>query len=215
MKWISDLMKECLKIKAEVMKISRDELMTTPIGLNIVQGLAPAISADPSTVCLVITCPELPNNKLGSELLNMIPSDVGVVFLAALKRSTLMELSMIMAQSGMPPLIMTDGRHLTINAQGPSVPEVHDEIWDRFQELLKKDGFPTSWEIIINNEDKIVYDVKMSREAETQHAIRDTSIGQDDLTDLHIMLEASQSVDQFLAMLDGKPYRKPRRKKGT
>jgi hypothetical protein len=123
-----------------------------------------------------------------------------------------MELSMMMAQAGVLPMITTEGHHLKLNVQGPNVPELHDEIWNRMQTLLMKDGFARSWEISINDE-KIVYDAKMIKETEEHHQLRDTSIGQDDQTDLHIMLEATQSVDQFLALLEGKPFEEPKRRK--
>jgi hypothetical protein len=211
MRWIAELMKRCLTMKYEVVRVSKEEIQSS-VTPQTFRGKASELEGDPSRMGLIIVGPEIPNAPIIQELLQLVPSNIDVVFVAALKRSTAMELSILMAQNSIVPFIRMTGRHLIVDAQNPNVPEAHDEIWTRFQELLKKDGFPVSWEIQLNNGQKIIYDVKIAKETETQHNIRGTSIGKDDQTDLHIMLEASQSVDQFLEMLDGKPFKKLKRR---
>ncbi len=69
------------------------------------------------------------------------------------------------------------------------------EVWQDICEALEKDGFPKSWKV-----GDRVYDKKIVAEANLRPK-RDRAIGQEDLTDLTIMLGAAKTVDEFLKML--------------
>jgi hypothetical protein len=213
MKWIAELMKKCLPLKMEVVRVSNEELATVGVpNTEVVKGLAPELGSGMGRISLIIVCAEKPKAKLTEDLLSLVPADVQCIFFESMKRSTTMELGLILAQAGIPPMVTLNERHIALTLSGQNVPEIHDEIWGRVQEILLKDGYPTSWEISVNDE-KIVYDAKIVKETIEHHNIRDTNISQDDQTDLHIMLEATKSVDEFMAMLEGKPFKKSRTRK--
>jgi hypothetical protein len=201
MKWIADLMKKCLPHKMEVMRLVESELKDTflPVGDQIVNGFGPEV--EDTAINLLIVCPEIPGATVANELLHMVPANVKVLFYESIKRSTSVELQTLFMQAGIVPQITPEqGHKVTIKVMNPNAPEPHDELWGRIEDLLKRDGYAKSWEIQVNGA-RIVYDLKMVQEAQQHHNIRDCTITDQDITDVRILLNSTNSVDEFLAKL--------------
>jgi len=205
MKWIADLMKKCLPHKMEVMRVTEEELQGSFLAVSsqVVNGLGPALDKNIATdnLNLLIVCPDPPVSRLANELLHMIPSNVKVLFFESIKRSTSVELQALLIPAGVIPLVSSDlGHKVTIKVMSQNAPEPHDAIWARVEDILRRDGFAKSWEILINDE-RIVYDLKMAQEVEQHHNIRELTISESDITDMRILLNSTDSVDEFLAKL--------------
>ena len=222
MKWLADLTQKCAPLKIEINRVTPEmEELSRGNSLGdlftkMQPGSAPALgTSGENPIKLLFICAESPSLELQQEIFHMVPADVKYTLLQSIKHSTLMEFRMMLAQAGAQwiEIIPRDkDRHLAIVVKGQI--ESDDPIWSDAQALMLKDGYARSWEITINGDEKIILDVKLAKEREKFHAIRERPIGPDEVTDVKIMLEAATSVDQFLDMLEGKPFRK-RRAKGA
>lgn len=222
MKWLADLMKKCAPLNIEVNRVTQDmikENQGSPFGELLMNsplhGAGPALGTQgDNPIKLLFVCAEIPYEGAAAELLKLVPSDVSCVMVQGLKGNTIMEFKLRLAQAGaiwISIIPQDPKRHVMIDVKGQI--ETTDPIWAELQDLMRKDGYARSWEIIVNGDGKIVFDVKMAEEREKHQTIRDRPIGQDEMTDLHIMLEAAADSGQFLDMLEGKPFKKQRRSK--
>ena len=196
-------MTKCLPLKIELIKTNRDEI--NPSFLDrclILNGALPIIDQSEKKKLLFV-CAKTPDNETIATILDLVPKNLECLFIESVKSSTPLELAFLVQQTGgVMTYFEPKEHHVEIQIKGAQLPPTDDPIWSDVQEILVKDGYADSWEIKINDT-KIVYDAKMARVLES-HNIRDRGFTDSDMTDLKIMLESTNTVDEFLATLEGK-----------
>jgi hypothetical protein len=202
MNWLKDVMTKCLPLKIELIKTRTDELNSSFLDQCLILNGSSPTTDQTEKKKLVFICAKTPDNETLATLLDLVPNNLECLFIETVKSSTPLELAFLVQQSGgVMTFFEPKGHHVEIKIKG-SLPPTDDPVWADVQEILVKDGYADSWEIKINDE-KIVYDAKMAREMES-HNIRDRGFTDSDLTDLKIMLESTNTVDEFLATLERK-----------
>ena len=153
----------------------------------------------------MIIVPRLPDASTLDALKAEIPEDVAYEISENLKPSTINQIKFLLQSAQCPNAdSKTDGRHLTLNATLPGKDiEGYSTVWADINAAFLEDGFLDTWEINCG-ELKIYCNRKVMEETAKNSVIRDISILDEDVLDLKIALGASQDVNEFLAMLEGK-----------
>ena len=150
---------------------------------------------------IIFMCPKMPEEKTKVELVDIIPKSMRYEFIEAPKTSTIFAIRAILIQLGAyKSIVQPSGRTLKIEALNLQSIDSDNPAWDSISQLLKKDGFFTAWEITFND-NTIKYDLNIDKEIEKQHHIRDHRIQGDDITNLKIILNSTQDVNDFLKEL--------------
>jgi hypothetical protein len=197
--WQTDLLKKYKALKLEIEAMyqppSQEDIFTLMLG-------GKASGKQPQKYAIIM--PRLPESLDAFKA--DIPNDVAYEIIEALKPSTANRIKFIL-QSGQCANAdsKTDGRNLTLNVTvmpGKDIEE-YSTVWADVNAAFLEDGFLDTWTINCG-ELKIYCNRKIMEEKAKNSVIRDISILDEDVLDLKIALGATQDVNDFLAMLEGK-----------
>lgn len=153
---------------------------------------------------IIFICPKIPEEKIKINLVQMIPKDWRYEFVEGPKTITMETFAVILQQVGVitPPEIKREDHKLTVKAQvqtraGLDPLDRDHPVWDSITDLFKNDGFFNSWNVTLNDV-TVSYDARIAKEVQNQHNIREISIREDEITDLKILLETTEDVNDFL-----------------
>jgi len=152
---------------------------------------------------MVVLCPKSLERKDKTQLVALIPEDLRgrVKFEEGPKYSTMNHLSNLiqalrMGGGGDPDY---SRRYIKLNLVG--VAEMSENVdWSNISDLLEKDGYFESWDIVLNNKLVSSYNRKIFQELQ-RNSFRDDVIMKDEITDLHILLETETDFDKLVARL--------------
>jgi hypothetical protein len=173
--WKTQLLKKCLELKIE-----------------------PAMMSETKITFL---CPHIPPGKEKQSLISILPENIDTEFVEGPKETTIIQLQFYaikMGARGIQPV--SKDHHLVVTLiPGHDAIEATDPAWAETSEVIQKDGYYDSWEIICG-EIHLTYNLKMIEEAK-RRPVRDLSISKDDILNLKIALGASQDVNDFIRSL--------------
>lgn len=121
----------------------------------------------------------------------------GIVYRIGIKEETLSSLKFILISNKIPYMLEEENRVLKITISTESVME--EFVKGEVTRIFKEDGYPVGWSLAINGEKEPKFKVNFQVLEAMQG--RDTSKGSidsDDLMNLRIALETSESVDDFI-----------------
>jgi len=156
---------------------------------------------------LTIICPKIPGKKDKTQILSVLPEDIRehISFTEGPKPSTLNHMRNTIIATGVvgsmgnnPPDLQR--KYLKITMTGNGNPDAENTDWSPLSDLLMKDGYFESWDIVFNNKTVAVYDRKVSKELQKNKS-RDTVIQKDDILDLNILLNTEMDFDKLLEKL--------------
>lgn len=169
--------------------------------LCIENSIEPVI--DGSNFILVV--PKMPSEEVQQKIRELVPPQIQYQYREAPKISTTEGLRVLLLQAGAQSALVEIKEHiLSITIQGdvPILTEQDSHIWPVIQNLLKADQFVEGWKVTVNGTLMSQYDRKMAAALSTQvKPERDTSILQDEITDLRITLENCQDVNDFISTI--------------
>lgn len=181
MSWQQDLLKKCKEIDIE------------PVG---------------EENKIILLCSNVPDSDTQKEIINMIPSEQGYTceFKESPKQSTLQQITQIMSNVMGPVAMMMGGLKLSLDKKHLKVEiniELTDnlQLWEQFDELLKKDKFFESWEFVVMG--KQVHSYNQLIMEKLNQNFEDTKkfnryIQEDDILNLKISLGKCETIDEFL-----------------
>lgn len=153
---------------------------------------------------LVFFCAKMPPEKEKKELITLIPSSLSADFVEGPKNKTLHAIQIYLLQAGIVPTHISLMGHkliLDVNSMVKTMPDEDHPFWDAMNTILEKDGFFDQWEIIINNE-KHGFNLRVSEDIQKNKNLRDYCITQEEIKDLHILLnDPSMTWDKLMEML--------------
>jgi len=151
----------------------------------------------------VIYCPNVPDERSKSELKAFLPDHTVIEYVVDVKKNTKRLLKALMSQAGVVNgriQINPHNRHVAIHAEE----SVSEPDWDQICKGLLDDGYAVTWTLHLANEQKD-YTVQSNapasfvRPPDGLDAVkRKTVISEDDIADLHIMLEGLDSAEDFI-----------------
>jgi hypothetical protein len=200
--WQTELLKKYKALKLEI-----ESGYNSPSQENIFLAMLGAKSLpSKSNQKYLIILPRLPDDTTLAELKKGIPEGTVYEIIENLKPSTTNRVKYLL-QSGqcMSADSKTTGRHLDLNVAvmpGKDIEE-YGTVWADINEAFLEDGFLDTWNINCGDM-KLYCDRKIMEERRKNAGIRDISILAEDVMNLKIALGATQDVNEFLAMLEGK-----------
>jgi hypothetical protein len=166
-----------------------------------------ACSAVPKEGVIIFICPEKPVMKVMKNIAMDMPENWHCQFVVQIRPSTTAELEILLRQSGGEAKIDYQENHICIQVKGPDVVPIDDPYWDELPRILCEDKYVERWDLFINGQKMFAYNSRVAEEIKTMHKVREEGFTDDDMLNLHIMLEASHSVADFEKMLN--PPEKP------
>jgi len=155
---------------------------------------------------ILIVLPRIPGPEIVHDIRAMVPYQVK--FYEGIKIGTLQKIAYLFGMAGCDVSDTANKRHIAFKVTAMKGEFEEQALWDKVSEVLIEDGFHSSWSFEFNGET-----IERSREmiqALANHKVP-SGEGLDD-TDLHIALEVSQDVNDFLAILEGKKFSTRKRK---
>lgn len=162
--WYNELQKKCHALKIEYITDGEDKNKLT------------------------FFCAKIPTEKEKKEIIALIPPSVATDFIEGPKNVTLHSIQIYLIQARIFPCRIETFNHklvLTANV----ITEVSNDhpFWAAMNDILEKDGYFHEWEINLNNE-KHSFSFKISKDIQKNKVRRDHGITQEEITDLHILL---------------------------
>ena len=159
---------------------------------------------------IIFFCPEIPDEKIRIEIVNMIPKEIEYQFVVGPKASTTETLILMFRSLNVSPFtlmnflktfseeVVKGSRHLSIeiNTQIPD----DAPLWNEIEKLIAQDGFYKTWTITLGDKTITEKTLKIATEISEQHNIRDHAILDEDIINLRISLykEEEQDVLDFI-----------------
>jgi len=162
----------------------------------------------------IFICPEIPDEKIKIELINMIPKESKYTFLTGPKRTTTETLVLMFKALNVHNLdiiklfkdisegVKNKDRHFTASFK-ESVPD-DNTFWTDIGETLSKDGYYKTWTITMGNRTVTEKTMKLTAEISKSHDIRDHAILPDDILNLKISLGKKQDVFDFIKEIESR-----------
>ena len=148
---------------------------------------------------LILVSPKKVEQKDLDLIKKILPEDAIYQVVLGPKQATMMALAVFMKSAGCDPNDIKED-HQSIQVQLRQEVDPEHEIWKNISELLYADGFYESWTFTYDGTVVHYGNRKAIDEARNRKA-RLTIISKDEISDLTILLESSNSVDDFLARI--------------
>lgn len=128
-------------------------------------------------------------------LIRRIPMETTYEFIEGPKPLTSLSLRAILSMSG---IINASIRVIkkTLEIEIISGISINEQLFDELNNLIQKDGFFDSWTLIHKDTKRITY-----FNLNENRPVRDTTILQDEITDLIITLNTTENIDEFLKLI--------------
>jgi len=147
-----------------------------------------------------LLCPKLPDTPVQEQITELIPQTIKRKFIESPKQSSYTIVKSILGSFGGRTAKFNQSRDLVLEVTGSgSITKEDCSVWEEVHAVLKKDGYWKSWEIILNNESRGIYDTKLTEEI-IKNKTREFGFSKDDILNLKIQLETS-TCDEFLRSL--------------
>lgn len=161
---------------------------------------------------LIMIGSKYPTSAVINRLVKYIPAEVTYRFEEGPKRNTLLRIQDILKQLGLMFAAnmrsVGDDRNVVIDIMGLPLMDPAESI-AQISDLLYKDGFFNAWKFVYNGQQMLHMDrdeyaktlelVKAQDKIQSRpKPVRETIISEDDITNLHILLNEEISFDEFL-----------------
>lgn len=169
--------------------------------MKYLQEMNLEVTPDPRTGDILVISPTEMKDEVKKALKESL-KDVPVKFVVGPKQATLNNLASMIRRafagdpSGPNGLKISEphARHAEIDLCLDEFQETY-KIWDDLCKILTKDGYFTTWTIKPSGE---TFNKAVADEMVKNAKFKDNVITKDKIDDLHIMLNATKSVDEFL-----------------
>lgn len=164
---------------------------------------------------IIFICPEIPDESIKIELVNIIPKEAEYHFIVGPKITTTETLLLMFGKLGIFPgdiigvmeslqLRANNGnRHFLIELNNAQIADDHP-FWNDIGELLAQDGFYKTWTVTIDEKTITEKTFTLAQEVVNNNK-RDRDINGDDVQNLKISLYRKEEIDvlDFLKELEG------------
>jgi hypothetical protein len=147
-------------------------------------------------------CARIPNDSIKEKIVSLLPVGALYEFVEEPKDGTFVALSVYFARAGVE--IEKDdskGRILRIRGRTQSDEVDPEQVWESVSNLVGLDGYFTRWELTLGDKTWAHDEAVCTAIARRGLVTRDRVISEEDLGDLHIFLESSKNLDEFLAKI--------------
>ena len=145
-------------------------------------------------------CAELPDGKEKESITSLIPNDCQYEFHHSIKETSLLALRHLLTMAEARSFKMrNENRCLTLDIDG-QIPDDHP-AWAEINKVLTMDGYYKRWTIAVNGSEYYTYDPVVAEDHQKNQDNHERIIKDDDVMNLKIALESTDSVDEFLKQI--------------